>query len=516
MSGWNDADKLALARAAHYEFTGRSPNSRGHGASVGKAGGTGRGRGGASPSPARNFDNPGNNMATAGRGRGGHHTFAGGGRGGRNGSAAVSSTHGIVSSPVVQKTDAQNSNKIGGYGPMELDQPAWSSMTAVNASSIDRSMMAAQIANSSGALKGTQEKLATNSSGGPMDLDNSKRVQSHTTSRKPEGPKRGLMSSLWATDPAASDTGNTGTDARRPSNVVSANSFGNHMESSKENSKNAQIKGGTNHGLFGSRWARSPSPPSTSPSDLAPVYKSNNWIEDLEKENEAEAKRRAALASVAVPRTAHGNSSGPNLDPAVRAPAAHSAGALAQTRANHSPSQDATANTAFSGNIQQPSNDHAQRAAQASSVSMQNQSYTQRPSAIQFGNQPSGQQSIGSIHRPVGAAHPTASPAQAYQPAAVRTPTQGQPQQAQDVNALPVGRAYASPNGKSIHRGGSGVTSSLAGFGAGSTAHPQQPYQPIGGKVGQQPSHSTQQSDNPFNDESFKHFWENEYMRNNR
>lgn len=518
MSGWNDPNKLAEARAAHAAFTSRSPDSRGHGARGGRAGtgaGGGRGRGSASPSPARNVNNPINNMFTAGRGRGnpptparggpggfgGNHTAWSGGTTARNGSAAplatsdefyafvnnkkkttvstggsaaVSSTNGTHGAPISQKTVAQDANIISGGGPMELDQPAQSRNTATDPPSPGRSLMASRWGDQSGVSKAAQGNGVTDNSGTPMDIDDSKNTQSKT---------------------------------------------------------------GTNHGLFASRWAESPRPLPTNPSELAPVYRSEDWIKDLEEDNEAEVKRRSALASAATPGHAHSDALGPNTEPAMRTPAASSVGALVQTRANNRPAQDGASVTASIGTSNQ-ANIRAQPAARpapTSGVSMQGQAHNQRPDAIQSGTQPVGQQSVGFGQRPVGAAQPASGPSQSYQPPAVRPLTHGQPQQAQGAAAHPAIEAQASLNSQPLQRGGSGAAPSFAGFGSGPTAQSvRQPGQsigniggqqlpqaahPSGGDTGQQSAQSAQSaqsSQDPFNDAAFKDFWDNHYLPNNR
>lgn len=526
MSGWNDPDKLAEARAAHASFTSRSPDPRGHGR------GRGRGRGSASPSPARGSNNSGNNMNIAGRGRGGPPTPASGGPGGFGGnntarvggsggcnrpavplatseqffalldskkanvpiggSTAVSSIDGTSAAPSAQKTFAQDANNFSGGGPMELDQPAHSSNTT---------------SNPSGVLTATQGNVVkgADTSGGRLDLDNIKHVQSKATPLKSESPKRGLMSSQWSTAAGASGTGG-GTGAHHPTNATppvttSTNNYGTHMKTDERagNPKNAQSKAGTNNGLGASRWAKSSPSPPTNPSELAPIYRSQNWIEDLREENEAEVKRRAAVGAHAQARTSN---------PAVQNVAPTTAPIGAPKNASNIPAQQAA------------------RPAPASGVSMQGQAYAQRPNAIQSGTQPAGQQSVNVNQLPVGAARPAVGRTQAYKTSPSQLPTQVQAQQAPGAAAFPAVRAHASPNTQPFSgSGGFDGLRSSAGFGAGPTAQSiQQPAQPVSSNVGQQLPQAArpagggsgqQHSQDPFNDPDFKDFWDNHYLPNN-
>lgn len=551
MSGWNDPDKLALARAAHNDFTNRSPGSQGHGR------GRGRGRGSFSPSPARDFNDSGDNMTVAGRGRGGPPTPARGGLGGlggtntargggsvgRNrpaaplatseqffslldskktnvptgGSAAVSSTYGTSAAPGAQKTFAQNTNNFSGGGPMDLDQPAHSSITTTSPSDVLT------------ATQGNAAKVA-NTSGGPMNLD--KHAKSNASPLESENIKPGLMSSCWGKAAGASGTGTgtgTGTGAHRPANAIhpqgtvttSTNNFGTHTKTDQHagTPKDAQSKAGANHGLVTSLWARSPPSPPAIPSELAPIYRSQNWMEDLREDNEAEAKRRAAVSPAAPPGQVNGRQSnsvsrGPNKDPTMGTPAASSVGSQMQARASNVPAQQAA------------------RPASASGVSMRSQADVQRPSAIQSGTQPGSQQSVNFNQLPVDAARPAVGRTQAYQTSSSRLPTQGRAQPIPGGVFPPAAGAHASLNAQPRYvSGGLDGPRSSAGSGAGPTAQSieqpaqrigsnvgQQPHQaarPAGGGIGQQSAQPAQRSQDPFDDPDFKDFYDNHYLPNN-
>ncbi|KUI62721.1 hypothetical protein VP1G_09844 [Cytospora mali] len=545
MSGWGDPDKLAEARAAHVAFTGRSPGSRGPGSR--------RGRGhGSTPSPARGFNNS-DNMMPAGRGRSGPPNPASGGNGGfsnnntarasgsgdRNRSAAtlmdteqffahlnnekkththpggptaVSETPGASADPTSQKTVAMNANEPG--GPMEVDMHAQSSNTAISSPIPGHSPMASQWGDAPGTLGAAQGNgvTGTTNSEGSMGLDISTHVQTNATLVKSESLKRGLMSSHWNTTKSK----DTQSKSSQPKSAQS---------------KDARSTADTKHGLFASQWAEPPPPP-TNPSELPPVYRSNDWVNDLIKENEAEAKRRAASFPAGLSSQANGHSRGTFTEPAQRTTASPSVGAHAQTRPSNAPAQGAASATAFTvaSELHSIPARLAAHPAPVSGLSMQGHAFTQRPNAIQPGTQSVSQQSAGFGQLPVGAAHPGMGHAQAYQPSSAPLPTQGRPHQSQVATAFPTIGAHASPNAQAFQNQGFGATSSSAGFGASPTQQlAQQPAQPIGGNnrqhlpqtasplggdAGPQSTQSPQGSEDPFNDPEFMDWWKG-YSRKN-
>lgn len=559
MSGWNDEDRLAEARALHSDFTGRSPGSRRRGAnSSGAALGRGRGRGhgNISPSPAHDPSNSGNdNMTPAGQNRSGHPALLSGGRGGfgsnktarvggsggRNqsaaplatsdqffahfnknhtnapagSSAAASGARGVHSTPTTRDVIAKNASNSG--EPMVLDQPAESSnVTGHNARGI-----------SSAFPRSTQkDHMSTDISGGPMDLDNSKDIQSTAALAKPKSPKRGLMSSKWCTDPDASATstgrqGPTNDIATQPNTVVSTDNIGTHVENDKRarSSKNARFSDNTKPGLAASRWAKPPSPPKPVPSELSPVYRSDNWIKDLREENAAGVMHQTDHPPGKPLGQRNDHLRSLNKESAMRTFAAPSAEALAKTRVGTQPSQPAAPANALSMTAQDAKKAPAlpvSRPAPASNVTMKGQAPAESPAAYQFGTQPSGRHDIGFNQPSVGAVYPAVDRGSTYQPSSAGLPRQGQPQQAQVAATSPAIGADGSLNLQPLQHQVSGVNTSSAGPRAEYTAqHVQQGAQPTSDNVGQKSTQPVQRSADPFDDPDFKDFWENNYMRKN-
>ncbi|KAK7733955.1 hypothetical protein SLS53_008107 [Cytospora paraplurivora] len=405
----------------------------------------GRGRGG--------FEGNNNNMTSAGRGRGGFEgnnnnmTSAGRGRGGFGGNNTARGGGQRHVAPLATSDEffavLNKENKTTGHtvGP-----------TAVSSTP----------GTSSGAAKKTVGMHA-DTSGGPMELDKPTRP-SNTTTNIPN-PSRGLMASQWANASVVTGPTQRGT-------AMGASNSGESMDRHSSTGANqgpsniarAQSTAGNRAGLSASRWAGSAPPPPPNPSELPPVYRSDNWIKDYHEENKSQATSQGHLPQVGPAGQANGGPRGSNTQPAMHTP---------QVNGQHNtrPNTQPTLNLSGGGNVVQPAQQPSQTA-----------------------------------HRIVGNAGQQL--AQSSQPSQSGHGIVGNAGQQSSQSSQPAQQPFQTAHHMVGNAGQQSAQSSQPAQQPSQTAHH------IVGNAGQQSAQSSQHSQNPFDDPDFKAFWENHYMRN--
>ncbi|ROW14315.1 hypothetical protein VPNG_03966 [Cytospora leucostoma] len=329
MSGWGDKDKLDAARALQATFFGRSPGSPGsRGGAIGRGRGRGRGHGSVSPGPVHGLDNSGtsssgggnnNNMTSAGRGRGGfggnndNMTSAGRGRGGFGGN---------------------NTARGGGQRPTaHLATPnEFFAVLNKDNKTAGHTVGTTAVSSAPGTSSGAAQKIVgmhADTSGGPMEIDKPARPNDNAAITR--DMSHGLMASQWANASVVAghthgDTamggGNSGQSVGRYSGTGAHSVAHKKTVQRAESLQGAQSTAGTKAGLSSSRWAgpsppSPPSPPPPNPSELPPVYRSENWIKDYHEEHKSKATPQGRLPQVGPAGQANGGPRGSNTQPAV-------------------------------------------------------------------------------------------------------------------------------------------------------------------------------------------------------